>query len=166
MQAAREPFMRKFLDILQDQFLAGIERSERIIRLTPPEALFSRPRQLERSMAMFSVGEYILRSGGAIEQTFGGITTRLWDDPFEWTLPEALNSPEAILAYLREVRTSVENGFAFLSSDDDLGKRLPAPERLVTIFELLTATLVRAEHFQGRATAILQFYSQAKPPTP
>ena len=41
---------------------------------------------------MFSCGEYILRSAAAVEQTFGGITTRLWDDPFEWTLPEALST--------------------------------------------------------------------------
>ena len=30
-------------------------------------------------------------SAGTIEQTFGGITANLWDDPFEWTLPETLH---------------------------------------------------------------------------
>jgi hypothetical protein len=33
-----------------------------------------------------SCGEQVLRSAAIVEQSFGGLTANLWDDPFEWTL--------------------------------------------------------------------------------
>src|SRR6266498_5641946 len=53
-----------------------------------------------------SLGESVLRSAAVVEQTFGGITANLWDDPFEWTLPETLTTPESIVKYLGEVETT------------------------------------------------------------
>ena len=38
------------------------------------------------------VDEQVLKSARIVEQTFGGITANLWDDPFERTLPETLTS--------------------------------------------------------------------------
>jgi|SRR6185369_4354213 hypothetical protein len=99
-----------------------------------------------------------------VEKTFGGITTRLWDDPFEWTLPEALSTTENVLGYLSEVEATRIAGFGFFKSDEDLSRRIPAPEVLRTLFDILLETLARAEHFQGRAFAVFQMLSDEKLP--
>ena len=57
----------------------------------------------------------LLRSAAAVEQTSGGISARLWDDPFEWTLPEELTTLERILNYLNEVRANTEKAFAYFA---------------------------------------------------
>ena len=113
---------------------------------------------------MFSCGEYILRSAAAVEQTFGGIMTKLWDDPFEWTLPEELATGAKILDYLAEVEATRRKGFAFFTSDDDLRREIPAPETMKSIAEILIETVARAEHFQGRAFSIFQMFSDEKLP--
>ena len=105
-----------------------------------------------------------MRSAAAVEQTFGGIMTKLWDDPFEWTLPEELATGAKIAEYLAEVEATRRNGFAFFTSDDDLLKEIPAPEKLKSIAEILIETTARAEHFQGRAFSIFQMFSDAKLP--
>lgn len=115
-------------------------------------------------MAMFSTGEYILRSAAAVEQTFGGITTRLWDDPFEWTLPEELVSAERVKQYLDEVETTRRQGIKFFRSDSELMQQIPAPESLRSIFDILLNTIARAEHYQGRAFAVFQMISDEKLP--
>ena len=113
---------------------------------------------------MFSAGEYILRSAAAVEQTCGGITTRLWDDPFEWTLPEKLSTRERVIEYLNEVEDTRRSAFRFFTSDSDLSKQIPAPEKLRSIFDLVLETLARSEHYQGRALAIFQMLSDKKLP--
>jgi hypothetical protein len=113
---------------------------------------------------MFTVGEYLLRSAATIEQTFGGITTRLWDDPFEWTLPEKLNSAVLIGEYLNEVSTTVERGFALQAGDEVLYREIPAPATIKPIATVLIETLSRAEHYQGRAFAVFQALSDEKLP--
>ena len=90
--------------------------------------------------------------------------TRLWDDPFEWTLPEELSTNEKILEYFAEVEATRMKGFTFFTSDEDLRREIPAPEKLQTIFEILLETLARAEHFQGRAFAVFQMFSDEKLP--
>ncbi len=113
---------------------------------------------------MFTCGEYVLRSAGAVEQTFGGIMTRLWDDPFEWTLPEELSTTALIAEYLAEVEVTRRKGFALFKTDEDLRREMPAPGKLKTIFEILLDTVSRAEHFQGRAFAVFQMFSDEKLP--
>src|SRR5687767_13398951 len=156
------------MDILLESFDRRFrllhERSSGLLNLIDSADLFRKPRELERSMAMFSCGEYILRSAGSVEQTFGGITTRLWDDPFEWTLPEKLSTPTAVLEYLDEVERTRLRGFEFFTSDEDLRKQIPAPEKLRSLFDLLLETLARAEHYQGRAFAVFQMLSDQKLP--
>jgi hypothetical protein len=115
-------------------------------------------------MTMFSCGEYVLRSAGMVEKTFGGITTRLWDDPFEWTLPEELATKEAVLDYLSEVEATRVRGFSFFRSDDNLLRKIPAPANLRSIFDILLETIAQAEHYQGRALAIFQMFSDEKLP--
>lgn len=140
------------------------DRSTSLITMLPEADLFRKPRELDRTMAMFSAGEYILRSAASVEQTCGGITTRLWDDPFEWTLPEKLSTRESVMEYLNEVDETRRSAFRFFTSDTDLSKQIPAPERFRSIFDLMLETLARAEHYQGRAFAIFQMLSDKKLP--
>lgn len=156
--------MRNLLDVYERQFEKLQSKSLELLEKIPEEKLFLKPRELHQSFAMFSCGEYILRSAGAVEQTFGGITTRLWDDPFEWTLPEKLSTVAAIREYLAEVEATRKKGFTFFTSDEDLKKQMPAPEKIKTIFEILLETVSRAEHFQGRAFAVFQMISDEKLP--
>ena len=105
-----------------------------------------------------------MRSAGKVEQTFGGIMTRLWDDPFEWTLPEELSTVNLTLEYLAEVEETRRRGLSLMTTDEDLQREMPAPEKLKTIFEILLDTIARAEHFQGRAFATFQMFSDEKLP--
>lgn len=156
--------MTTFLDIFENRFVNLHERSCGLIRRVPGDRLYWQPRKTGALFPVNSCGEYILRSAAAVEQTFGGLTTRLWDDPFEWTLPEALSTGELILGYLAEVEATRRRGFGFFGSDDDLKRELPAPEKLKSIFAILLDTIARAEHFQGRAFAVFQTFSDEKPP--
>jgi hypothetical protein len=126
--------------------------------------LYWQPRESEALFPVNSCGEFILRSAAVIEQTFGGLTTRLWDDPFEWTLPEALPTPQHILDYLAEVEETRQRGFLLLTDDSVLLRELPSPEKMRSIAEILIDTIIRGSHFQGRAFALLQVFSEAKPP--
>ncbi len=157
-------FMRTLIDSFDRQFFALHQRSFKFIKLIPNEKLFWKPRELNETYAMFSCGKYILRSAGAVEQTFGGIMTRLWDDPFEWTLPEELSTADLILDYLTEVEETRCRGLSLIATDEDLQREMPAPEKLKTIFEILLDTIARAEHFQGRAFAVFQMFSNEKLP--
>jgi hypothetical protein len=156
--------MKQLIDSFDRQFSALYLRSKDFVELIPNEKLFWKPREINRSMTMFSCGEYVLRSAGKIEQTFGGITTRLWDDPFEWTLPEELSTTNLILDYLEEVEKTRRRGFALFDSDEDLRREMPAPEKLKSIFNILLETVSVAEHYQGRAFAIFQMFSDEKLP--
>lgn len=139
-------------------------RSRELIAGIDGQLLFTRPRDPANSLEPASCGEYLIRSAAMVEKAFGGITTRLWDDPFEWTLPEELATKPAILQYLDEVEATRSRGFAFLSSDDDLGRQIPAPERLRPIFTIILEALVLAAHYQGRAFAAAQAVAEIKLP--
>jgi hypothetical protein len=139
-------------------------RTRAILDLTSERILYQRPREIPNTFAMFTIGEYVLRSAATVEQTFGGVTTRLWDDPFEWTLPEKLHSIELIRAYLDEVDITRTEGFAYLKDDDSLTKLLPAPIKIKPISELLLETIGRSEHYLGRAFAVFQMLSDEKLP--
>lgn len=152
------------LSVFADHFSTLHEQSVAFVRSLSDAQLYEDPRPQANSMTMFSCGEYILRSAAAVEQTFGGVTTRLWDDPFEWTLPEKLSTSKLVIDYLNEVDATTRHGFAFFKSDADLMKQIPAPERIRSIFDLLLDTLRRAEHYQGRAFAVFQMVSDAKLP--
>src|SRR5262245_26376723 len=156
--------MRTLLESFDDRFTALHERAVSLLAKISDGDLYRKPREITGSMAMFSCGEYILRSAAAVEQTFGGITTRLWDDPFEWTLPEKLAMGEHVAAYLAEVESTRRRAFGFFSADEDLSKQIPAPDTLRTIFDLLLETVARAEHYQGRAFAVFQMVSDEKLP--
>lgn len=156
--------MDPILSTFDREFLLLDKRSRELLAIIPNDELFVKPRDIANSMAMFSCGEYILRSAAMVEKTFGGLTTRLWDDPFEWTLPEKLSDKESILIYLAEVEETRVKGFSFFTSDGDLKREMPAPEKLRPIIEILLDTLAKAAHFQGRAFAVFQMISNEKLP--
>ncbi|PYS99115.1 MAG: hypothetical protein DMF63_13680 [Acidobacteria bacterium] len=156
--------MDTLLESFDNRFADIDRRSRELLSKIPIADLYRKPREIAHSMAAFSCGEFLLRSAAAVEQTFGGITTRLWDDPFEWTLPEKLSTPELVIEYLNEVEATRVGAFKFFGSDDDLRKQILAPEYLRTIFDLLLETVARAEHYQGRAFALFRVMSDEKLP--
>lgn len=156
--------MRKTIEIFDAKFAALHVRSCAFLEIVPPERLYWQTRESEALFPVNSCGEFILRSAAAVEQTFGGLTTRLWDDPFEWTLPEALPTPDLVRGYLGEVESTRLRGFTFLKTDADLAREIPAPEKLRPIIEIFIDTLTRAAHYQGRAFAVLQSFSDVKLP--
>ncbi|HYX28256.1 MAG TPA: hypothetical protein VE863_06795 [Pyrinomonadaceae bacterium] len=88
--------------------------------------------------------EQILRSARIVEQTFGGITANLWDDPFEWTLPETLTTRDKLIGYLDDVRDARERGFRLFQEDQDLLKSVMAPQGSTQLISLLLDCLVQA----------------------
>ena len=154
--------MSQFINIFNAKYKELHDVSCQLINKVPLEKLFWQPLEKDNLFPINSCGEYILRSAGKVEQTFGGITTKLWDDPFEWTLPEQLSSNELILEYLAEVEATRLKGFTFLQSDDDLKKEIPAPIKILSLFEILLETLQTAENYQGRALAIFRLFSSEK----
>lgn len=156
---------KTFLEVFEKAFTNLHLRSATLIDTIPADILFRQPLDAEKAVFPYnSCGECILRSAGVVEQTFGGITRRLWDDPFEWTLPEYLSTREKVLEYLFEVEQSRIEGFKFFSSDEDLRREMPAPVKLKTLHEILLETLIRAEHLQGRAYGIFRAFSNEKLP--
>ena len=156
--------MKTFIEIFDAKFAEIHQTTCRLVEKIPSNKLYWQPLETNALFPVISCGEYILRSAAAVEQTFGGITAKLWDDPFEWTLPEQLTNNQAVLKYLGEVEETRKKGFLFLTADEDLKKQIPAPEKLKTIFEILLETIARAEHFQGRAFAVFQLLSDEKLP--
>jgi len=105
------------------------------------------------------------RGAAVIEQTFGGITANLWDDPFEWTLPENLSTTAKVLEYLAEVEATRLRAFASLVRDTDLLKQIMLPvAETRALLDLLADTLVKSASCYGRAQAISSLVS-ASPPT-
>ena len=152
---------------LDEQFAALHARSLALARALRPERLYWQPERGAgaRALPVYSCGEHLLRSAAAVEQTFGGITVNLWDDPFEWTLPESLPAPGDVARYLEEAEATRLRAFEFLRSDEDLSKEIAAPAGgMRTLFALASETLARAAHHQGRAYATFRLFSDARLP--
>lgn len=156
--------MHFFLDLIERRFSELDRRSRELLALLDGEALYQRPTDTVNALVPFSCGEFIVRSAGKVEQAFGGITTRLWDDPFEWTLPEKLSTIDGVREYLDEVAAIRQRGLAFFTSDDDLKREIPSPEKLRSLGEVLFETIALSEHYLGRAAAIYQTVSANTPP--
>jgi hypothetical protein len=150
--------MKKFTAALDEQFNKLYLDWRALARKISPEMLYYEPDSGSRS-----VGDFILRSAAIVEQTFGGITANLWDDPFEWTLPETLSSPEKLSEYLDEVEATRRRGFELIRSDDDLWKEIMAPAGRIHLISLLLDSLQRARHHQANAAEtyrLIQFLDQ------
>ena len=128
------------------EFLRLQSRWRELIQAIEPSKIYKRT-----SVHELSLGEQIVRSAGAVEQTFDGITANLWDDPFEWTLPENLATREKLLEYLDEVEATRKRGFGLFKNDEDLLKEVMTPSGRMHLASLLLDTLVRARNQQLRA---------------
>jgi hypothetical protein len=157
--------MGKFIASLDEQFRSGHRLSLALLERIPPDKLYWQPVASSAPTPVYSCGEYVLRSAGVVEQTFGGITTNLWDDPFEWTLPETLSTNALIAEYLGEVEATRKHAFDSFKGDEDLLKEIALPSGdAQMIHMLLLSTLARSAHFQGRAFATFSLFSSSSLP--
>lgn len=163
---ARRGAEKTFVRRLDEQYMRLHALSCALIEIIPEDQLYRQPRAAGTgALPVYSCGEHLLRSAAAVEQTFGGITTNLWDDPFEWTLPEALHTPSHVRDYLKEVEATRQRGFALLTTDDSLRKEIVLPSgEMQTLCALLLETLARAAHHQGRAFASFRLFSDQRLP--
>ncbi|MCA1593299.1 MAG: DinB family protein [Acidobacteria bacterium] len=164
-EALRPTVTMQIVRSLDEQFARLHERSAALVRAVPPERLYWQPRTPDGRMPVYSCGEHVLRSAAAVEQTFGGITVNLWDDPFEWTLPETLPTPGHVITYLDESEATRRRAFALFRSDAELLQEIAAPSgEMRTLYSLVTETLVRAAHHQGQAFATFRLFSDERLP--
>ncbi|HEX8632704.1 MAG TPA: hypothetical protein VF703_00980 [Pyrinomonadaceae bacterium] len=160
--------MNKLLSSLDAQYARLHEGSSALVRAVEPAEELYRPPRVARAGAppVYSCGEHILRSAACVEQTFGGLTANLWDDPFEWTLPETLATPALVTQYLAEVEATRRRGFALVETDAALLKEIAVPSgEMQTLCALLCETLARAAHHQGRAFAAFRLFSDERLPS-
>ena len=135
---------RTLVDHLDRESAQLINNLKQLVNSVTPDLLYRRPPHV-------SIGENVLRSAAALEQTFGGLTANLWDDPFEWTLPETLSNVDRIIEYLSEVDLARERAFDSID-DAALTKYVTVPSgesRL--LIGVLLETLVKASDLRGRA---------------
>jgi hypothetical protein len=143
---------------------ALIENTEVDVLYAVPGSAAASPPPSE-SVTTLSVGESVLRSAAAIEQTFGGITSNLWDDPFEWTLPEYLSTPGKIKGHLAEVEALRQRAFNSFADDACLLKYVALPSGETSpLIHLLSKTLLRAAHYQGQGLVAFKILSGISPP--
>ena len=147
--------MRESIDRLDAQFADLHTRWRELILSLSCELLYAKPKG-----SADSCGEQILRSAAAVEQSFGGLTANLWDDPFEWTLPETLNAPAKVLEYLDEVEATRRHAFGSFESDDDLSKDIMTPAGRTQLLPFLLDTLRRARHHHQRAVTIYELLNE------
>jgi hypothetical protein len=141
--------MKKSIDSLDAQFADLHSQALALIASLSPARLYTKP-----DGSTDSFGEQILRSAAVVEQSFGGLTANLWDDPFEWTLPETLNDPAKVREYLDEVEVTRRHAFNSFESDDDLSKEIMTPAGSTQLLPFLLDTLRRARHHHERAEMI------------
>ena len=141
--------MKESIKKLDAQFADLHTGSHELIARLPLELLYAKP-----DGSADSCGEQVLRSAAVVEQSFGGLTANLWDDPFEWTLPETLNAPAKVLEYLEEVDATRRQAFHSFESDDDLSKEIMTPAGRIHLQPFLLDTLRRARHHHQRAVTI------------
>ena len=140
---------RQIVQHLEQEFSGLIESLKDLVKSVPTELLYRHPPAV-------SVGENILRSAAVVEQTCGGLTSNLWDDPFEWTLPETLSNPDRIVEYLSEVDLARQRAFSSIQDDSALTKYISDPNGERLLISLLLETLVRACEHRGRASGRIQ----------
>ena len=106
----------------------------------------------------------ILRSAAVIEQMCGGLVANLWDDPFEWTLPETLSNTDRIVEYLSEVDLARERAFNSIRDDGALTKLISTPGGERQLVSLLLETLIKSSDYHGRAVTTTKILSSEGTP--
>jgi hypothetical protein len=161
---------REIVESLDREFARLHLNSCAIIENTPGDSLYETHAPVGLSAANSepappaSVGESVLRCAAAVEQTFGGITANLWDDPFEWTLPEYLSTPQKVKDHLIEVEAMRLRAFGSFADDACLQKHVATPSsETQPLIELLSETLLRAADYQRQALLVLRILSGISP---
>ena|SRR5689334_13282028 len=145
---------RQLVDYLDEEFTRLINNLKQLVSSITPDVLYRRPPAV-------TIGENLLRSAATLEQTFGGLTANLWDDPFEWTLPETLSTAELVNEYLSEVDAARQRALGLIASDEDLRRNISGPwDEPRSLFAVLVETLVKASDYHGRAVATLKMFFQ------
>ena len=158
---------RDIVASLDREFSRLYQQACALIAATSVNVLYAVPEQAESSVSrqLPPIGESVLRGAAAIEQTFGGITANLWDDPFEWTLPEYLSTPAKIREHLGEVEATRKRAFASFADDVCLLKHVAVPSGGTRpLIDLLLETLLNARSFQTQALVALKILSGISPP--
>ena len=86
------------VDHLEREFTRLIENLKQLVNSVTSDLLYRRP-------PTSRIGENLLRSAAVLEQTFGGLTANLWDDPFRVDAAGNSLDAELINEYLSEVET-------------------------------------------------------------
>lgn len=102
-----------------------------------------------------SAATLLVRSAAVVEKMINGLTVRLWDDPFEWTLPEHLRTSSDLTAYFDEVENARVRGFEFLNDDADLERSILSPVKLKTLEQLLADTIAGSETYLAEAESMV-----------
>lgn len=141
------------VDSLDKEFAFLIESLKELVRKVNADQIYGH-------VGDTSFGEQILRSAAVMEQTLGGLTSNLWDDPFEWTLPETLSTPDLVNDHLSEIDSLRKTFFRSIVNDEALNKYVAVPSgEPKTLIDVLRETLVRASDYRGRAVATLKILS-------
>ena len=144
---------REIVNYIDLELASVIASLKQLVNSVPQHLLYHHPPAV-------SIGENILRSAAVIEQVCGGLTANLWDDPFEWTLPETLSNAERIIEYLSEVDLARQRAFNSIVDDSALSKYISVPSGEPRLFvSLLLETLVTASDHRGRAVATSKILS-------
>ena len=155
---------REIVNSLDREFARLHSQSCAIVDSTGVDILYRAPAQTGTGSAR-SIGESVLRCAAAIEQTFGGITSNLWDDPFEWTLPEYLSTPAKVVEHLTEVEATRQRAFSSFGDDGCLLQHVAMPSgETRPLLDLLQETLQRAVDYQAQSVVALKILSRITPP--
>ena len=147
---------RAVVELLDREFQHLIAQLNTLVKSVDSDLLHQRP----QGLSLLTIGECVLRSAAVAEQTFGGLTTNLWDDPFEWTLPEALSDRKRILEYLGEVDQARKHAFACFADDASLLKNVSLPSgAALPLAEVLLDALRRANIAYGQALTTAKIFS-------
>ena len=152
---------RQIVESFDREFARLHLNSSTLIEQTSVDNLYAVAAQTGAPCQLPAIGESVLRGAAAIEQTFGGITANLWDDPFEWTLPEYLSTPASIIDYLGEVEATRKRAFCSFTDDACLLQRIAVPSGDTRpLIDLLLETLVRTAAHQAEALLVLKSLSR------
>jgi len=145
---------RQLVDYLDEEFTRLISNLKQLVNSITPDLLYRRP-------PVVTIGDNLLRNAATLEQTFGGLTANLWDDPFEWTLPETLSTAELVTEYLSEVDAARQRAFGSIASDEALLRNISGPwDEPRSLFAVLLDSFVKASDYHGRAVATLKMFFQ------
>jgi uncharacterized damage-inducible protein DinB len=152
------------VDIIGDEMERIHQNLIEILGIIPEEKLYWKPFASDKFIRIYSCGELISHIGGIVEYAFNGITSNLWEEPFEWITREVLPTRSHVGGYLEEVARVRRMAFTDFS-DEDLPKLIYYPNAVsTTLGEILVKTLSHAAHHRGQVYAYVHLVTDARLP--